>query len=363
MNAIFDPRYAQVRERLTKAYLGETPDRPPLQIVCVNQGGSSMPSFTASLANPQVLFEHQVAQAEMVRAIDSDSIPVLVPVPNSAVLVPSMYGAVIEQHTSVWARPLSKSLAEIVDSRLPTLNDGLMPAYERCARYFVEHAPDWAHVCSPIAHEALESAVYLRGPSLYMEMFDQPDELQALFTALTETHIQTTRRIKEIVGEPPDRMVTHKGTYMPATRLACDSVVNLSPTLLKQLFVPHLRRLAHAIGTRIHLHWCSIAANPARHVPAALEEANDVISGISTHYHCFGDSEDPVFLQGALRGRFALTLDLARRESVAAFRRWADDLSQRWTSPTGVLLRIVVSSVDEGRAYMDAWRDAWERAR
>ena len=91
-----------------------------------------MPSFTASLANPELLFEHQVAQAEMVRAIDSDSIPVLVPVPNSAVLVPSMYGAVIEEHASVWAKPLSKSLAEIMDSRPPTLADGLMPAYELC---------------------------------------------------------------------------------------------------------------------------------------------------------------------------------------------------------------------------------------
>ena len=57
-------------------------------------------------------------------------------------------------------------------------------------------------------------------------LLDQPDRIHTLFAALTETHVQTTVRLKEILGEPADRMVSHKGTYLPATRLACDAVVN-----------------------------------------------------------------------------------------------------------------------------------------
>jgi len=155
-------------------------------------------------------------------------------------------------------------------------------------------------------------------------------------------------------------MVSHKGTYMPATRLACDAVVNLSPQLIGTFFTHHLRRLARQIGTHIHLHWCSIATNPARHVPGALEEARDFLSGIATQYHCFGDSDDPAFIQRALRGRFAMTLGLPRRASVEAFREWAADLAARWENPTGVLIRTVVRSVDEGRAYVEIWHAAWE---
>jgi hypothetical protein len=349
-----------VRERLTKTYHWEIPDRPPLQLVCAGQGGLSMPSFTACLADPGLMFDHQLDQAEQAREIGSDSIPILVPVPNSAVLVPSMYGSRIEELESVWAHPLEGTLGEIVDGlQSPPLDAGLMPDYERCARYFRDRAPDWAHVCSPIPHEALESALYLRGQDLFIEMLDQPERMHALFGALTETHVQTILRLKEILGEPSDRMVSHKGTYMPATRLACDAVVNLSPQLIGTFFVPYLRRLATQIGTRIHLHWCSIATNPARHVPGALEEARNFLSGIATHHHCFGDSNDPVYIQRALGGRFAMTLDLPRRAPVDAFREWAADLAARWENPTGVLIRTVVRSVDEGRAYMDIWRAAW----
>jgi hypothetical protein len=359
MNAITDARYAAVRQRLDQTYRWLPADRPPLQVVTSGQGGLTMPSFTASLADPTLLFEHQVSAAESVRDIGSDSIPVLVPVPNSAVLVPSMYGAEVVEAESVWARPLGASLAEMVDGlHEPPLDAGLMPAFERNVRYFVENAPDWAHVCSPIPHEGLESAVYLRGQALFTEMFDDEARLQALLAALTSTHVATTQRIKRMVGEPPDRMVSHKGTYMPATRIACDSVVNLSPAMLRRFFLPHVTRLAGAIGTRIHLHYCSIAGNPAAHVPAALS-ACEAISGLSTMAPTFAVANDPPALQQALAGRFAMTVDLPALESAAAFAAWANELAQRWLSPTGVIARIVVRSVDEGRARMDAWRAAW----
>lgn len=362
MNGNFAPEYADVRERLTAAHRWEMPDRPPLQLVCSGQGGLDMPSFTESLANPQILLEHQVAQAHAIRAIESDAIPTIVPVPNSAVLVPSMYGCEIEELESVWARPVKKTLIDIVDGLAPpSLDAGLMPAYARNTQYFVDHAPKWAHVCSPIPHEALESAVYLLGQDLFVAMHDHPDEVHALFRALTQTHVATILRLKEILGEPRDRMVSHKGTYLPATRLACDSVVNLSPVMLANFFIPHIRHLARTIGTRIHLHWCSIAANPARHVPGTLARAPDVFTGIATHYHCFGESDDPVVLQESLGGRFALTLDLQARQSISAFRYWAEDLEGRWEQPTGVILRMIVKSVDDGRERMDIWREVWNR--
>jgi|GEM_PF-7113652 len=359
MNAILNPAWATVRERLTRTYRGLPPDRPPLQIACSGQGGLSMPSFTASLADPEMLLRQQLEEAWLVKAIGSDSIPVLVPVPNSAVLVPAMYGAEIVEKESVWARPLSGDLDDIVSRlELPALDAGLMPAYERNVRFFVDRAPDWAHVCSPIAHEALESANYLRGTRLYTEMIDQPERVQQLLAALTQTHIETTARIKTIVGEPADCMVSHKGTFLPATRLACDSIVNLSTAMIRAFFSPHLERLASTLGTSVHLHWCSIRTNPARHVPVALAPCR-AISGLATMHHCFGDSNDPPDLQASLKGRYALTVDLPARDSRQEFARWAQELAQRWQTPSSVIIRILVTSVDEGRARMDAWREAW----
>jgi hypothetical protein len=261
----------------------------------------------------------------------------------------------------VWTEPLDAPLREIARNiELPKLEAGLMPVFERCVRYCVENAPEWAHVCCPSPHEALESACMLLGiEKLVFGIIDEPESVHALFEALTETHVQVTLRMKELVGEPRDRCVAHPGVYMPATRIANDAIVNLSPPMIKAFFNPYVYKFAKGVGTEICMHWCAIPSHPGQHVIEAIL-ACGAITGIATHPPALGlDTKDPVALGKALDGRFALSIGVSLPDKPEAFRAWAEALAFRWERPTGIIMRGGVTSVEQGRAYMAIWREVW----
>ena len=361
MNAIVDDKTHKTRVRLEKTYRWEIPDRPPLLLGCSSRPTNGR-SFLDLVSHPEIILAEQIAAAEKARYIGSDHIPRILPVPLNAALVPSMYGSKQKYRDDhVWTEPLAAPFAQIVRNlELPTLNDGLFPTFERCVRYCVQNAPEWAHVCCPSPHAALESASMLIGiDKMVFGMMDEPAAMQTLLEALAETHIQATLRMKELVGEPPDRCVAHPGVYMPATRIANDTIVNLSPALIRQFFNPHMQSFAQGIGSEVCMHWCAIPSHPGQHVLSAIAECT-AITGIATHPPALGlSTRDPVALQRALDGRFALSIGIALPKTTREFQAWTEELASRWARPTGIILRSSVSSAEQGHKYMSIWREIW----
>ena len=89
MNAITNPQYASTRQLIEDAYTWQMPERPPLFLKpsWSNQGGMGQLPFLKGLHNPALVLQQQLEQAKAVRDIRSDSIPLVIPVPTSAVLV------------------------------------------------------------------------------------------------------------------------------------------------------------------------------------------------------------------------------------------------------------------------------------
>ena len=353
-------------ERIDNAYRWGIPDSPPLLLTCAGVPGFDG-TFEEYLRRPDLFLKAQLAKAELIREIGSDLVPTVLPVPLNAALVPSMYGGQVQFRSAhAWTTAkddfpseLAQGLSGLVDEP-PDAEAGLMPSFERSVRYFVRNAPEWVHVCPPSPHDPLESAAMLMGADkLILAALDDPELIHGLMHSLCRTHVESALRMKELTGEPPDRCVTHAGQYLPVTRIANDSIVNLNPEMIHEFCNPYTAQYADRIGTEICVHWCSVPENPGRHVVKAFEACR-AITGIATQLPAIGlATSDPAKVQLALAGRFAMPLGVKLPETHLEFRAWAEGLTRRWDPPAGIILSGQVSSVEQGRKLMATWRDVW----
>ena len=154
-------------------------------------------------------------------------------------------------------------------------------------------------------------------------------------------------------------MVSHSGCYLPATRVAGDSVVNLSPNLINEFFIPYVQKMADGIGTELHLHYCSISTAPATHILDALVDCR-AIAGLSSHRYTYGGRTDPVDLQRYVKKRYALFFgDYEQPKTTPGFRSWASDLAERWRDPRGIILGIGADTPERGREFRHIWDEVW----
>ena len=355
----FSDKYASIRKRHNQIFNNETPDRPPLQVEPIVPGGKSL-SFEEKCKDPGASLANQLARAKATLEMDSDSIPVVAAMSDQHGIVPSICGAILEEHESLWVQPIECEIPELLDMvEKADLNGGLMPDIENNLKYFIENAPSWVHVLGAVICCPLETAALLRGPEKFLlEIVTDPDEVFDLLDALTTVHIHVIKRMKEILNEPDDRMVSWKGTYLPVTRMASDSMVNLSPALIDEFCSPCLNRIGKALGSRLHMHYCSIKTHPGRHVFKALESC-ETVAGINSMYCAFTDEWDIPTIAESVGNRFTLTMDFLEQDSPEAFRTWTEELAQRWKPPYSIIPRIWASSIDEGKQRIQIWKDVW----
>jgi len=326
------------------------------------------------LRDRDALFANELAKAAAQAAMPSDIVPCLV-VRHDPVVLPCLFGGEV---LNIGGRPMiepfiqgGESLARV---RVPPVEVGITPQVGRVLEYFKAHAPAGTLVVKPPQLDPFDAALLMVGSDLLVDMLEYPDEVHQFLGVVTEAFVRLEMHFKAILGEPQKESVTYLGTTLRGVRVAADSLVNLSPEMIRTFCFPIFERLAAEFGG-VLVHYCPSPALKYYHVLATLLDCSSVV-GIDTSggIDYFDSPDNP----GRLDPRMTQVADCAirrpgplpdvldRHPNINRFlvrdwdclRQWLDGeyVSQHRKRGRGVVLRATVDSVDEGNELFAFWR-------
>jgi len=253
------------------------------------------------------------------------------------------------------------SIEEVADLELPNLDAGIVPAVERFMRFYRENLPAWVHVVAPMPAGPFSTAMELRGSDLLFDLHDHPSLSSRLIDLCGRLQVEVELRLRAAVNASRDCMITNFGVWGAGLRLGDDSMINLSPMLVKRFCLPAFGTVNRLIGGLGHIHLCSLPHSRCEFLYPVLAEAEEVAVASSQ----FGFEYYEQHLD-ELRGRLAIESFYgdARRyvsEKYGSFAAWAKDFVPRFKNESGLVLYCQVDSVEEGRELWAIWQEAHRR--
>jgi hypothetical protein len=265
-------------------------------------------------------------------------------------------------------------LEQVPKLRKPSIDSGIVPLVAEAVQYFRKHAPDGLVVCKPPETAPIEAAISAFGSGLFAAFYTDTDLAVKALDLFTENFIEVNRHFKRLLGEPPEETVTYSGTIVPGIRLAADTLVNLSPDMIRRFINPTWERIAEAFGG-VLVHYCPSPDEKYYHV---IEPTLDcpVVIGIdqSAGVEYLETKDNPQRLventtfvtevafrkAGAVEVEDKATninrltpIDWAQMESW-----WRSDFVQLSArKKRGLILRARVDSIGEGQELYGRWRE------
>ena len=171
--------------------------------------------------------------------------------------------------------------------------------------------------------------------------------------------VSVEQHIRCLVGAPLDQHVTNFCILGTGIRIGEDSMVCLSPAMIRRFCLPALALVNRLGRGKGHVHFCSLPNSRFEHLYTVLAESAEV-AVVSTQ---FGFEYYQQHLE-KLRGKLAVESfyggDAYRYvcEKYGSFRDWANDFVPRYRKESGLVLYCQVSSVEEGRQVWADWQAA-----
>jgi hypothetical protein len=362
-----DPaRFAEIAGLHRRAFAWQPQGRIPLGIHVVDPAHARGLDYGAWL-DPEPFLEFQARVLADTLAVGSDLLPAVAINHLGDAIITSLFGAeqfmpeagsATLQEVGPTPLPVLSDIGQVEKLTLPALDGGIMPAVERMVFRYREALPPWVHVVAPMPAGPFSTAMELRGSDLIYDLADSPALAARLITMCARLIWEAEACLRRIAGTPLDEHVTNFGILGAGLRLGEDSMVNLSPKLIRRFCVPAFALVNSLAGGRGHVHFCSLPASRFEHIYPVLAQAPEV-AVISSQ---FGFEHYAQHLD-ALRGRLAVEAfygDAYRYvcERYGSFRNWADDFVPRYKDESGLVLYFQVGSVEEGQAAWTAWQEA-----
>lgn len=211
--------------------------------------------------DPQLQLKTQLIEIEAHDGIDDDYIPMLMPT-FGVVGLAEGFGGKVQWHKKDYPKiePVIKNISDIKKINKPDVKAGLMGKLLEYTKYFQKETEYKYPVCLSEHNSPLEIMFTLMETTdALFAMMEEPKLVHKLLTIINETIIDFANEQKKITREfNYGFSIGSTGVYMPdkyGIWLAADSIVNLSPDLFEEFFVPSINVLAEEYGG-IFLHCC-----------------------------------------------------------------------------------------------------------
>jgi len=370
LDALNNPgRFDEVARLHANAFRWRPQGRIPLGIHVVDP--QHMGGFDyADWLEPGPVFEFQARVLADTLTVGSDLLPAVAINHLGDAVLPSMFGAeflmpqesgTTLQDVGPTPRPVFSSIEEAAARKAPDLDAGILPDVLRIARYYRERLPDWVHVVAPMPAGAFSAAMELRGSPMMLDLLERPALCRKLLDTCVRLQAAVELHVRSSIGMKWDRHVTNFGIQGTGLRLGEDSIVNLSPAMIRQFCVPAVRTTNSLCGGRGHVHFCSLAHSRFEHVYGAFADQPDV-AVVSSQFGFEFYQEHLADLRGrlAIESFYGDGYPYVCRQ-YGTFKGWADFFVPRFKDESGLVLYCQVESVEEGREVWAAWQQAHAR--
>ena len=364
---LHDPQHVQrVRERHCKAYRWEPQNYIPLGIHVADPAHVAGIGYDQWL-DPAPFFDAQVKILRDTLLVGSDLMPCLAINHLGEAPVTTMFGAeqfMPEETTGTLQDvgptplPVYSCVDEMAAATMPPLDAGIMPEVENMIRYYRERLPQWVYLNPPMPAGPFSTAMELRGTDFLFDIFEHPEPCRRLIEMCARLQAQLYFRQCDLTDSARDLYVTNFGMVGTGLRLGEDSMVNLSPDLIREFVLPAIGLVAQSCGGRGHVHFCSLPPSRFEFIYPVFAESDEcavVSSQFGFEYYAEHLAE--------LRGRLAIEAfygDAYRYvdETFGSFRDWAMEFVPQFRNEAGLAMYFQVASVEEGRECWAIWQEA-----
>jgi len=364
---LYDPEHvARVRRRHQRAFAWEPQGWIPLGIHVVNPAHMSGLEYEQWL-EPEPFFEAQYRVLRDTLAVGSDLLPVVAINHLGDAVISSMFGAqqfmpdtmgATLQDVGPTPLPVFSNTEQVAQLEEPSLDAGIVPHVERMLVYYRQRLPQWVHVVAPMPTGPFTMAMELRGSDFLLDLKDSPQSCHKLIELCTRLQAQVELKFRALTDESLTEHVTNFGILGVGLRLGEDSMVNLSPSMIREFCQPAFALTNSLCGGEGHIHFCSLIHSRFAHIYpalAALEEVSVVSSQFAWEYYEEHLEE--------LRGRLAVESFYGDSyqyvcAKYGSFAAWAEQFVPRFKDESGLVLYCQVESVEEGQRVWDAWQQA-----
>jgi hypothetical protein len=327
-----DPgRAEQVSCLHRRAFAWEPQGYIPLGIHVVSPAYGRDLDYDAWL-DPEPFLAFQTRVLADTLAVGSDLLPAVAINHLGDALLPSLFGAQLFmpeagsatlQEVGPTPLPVFADISEVAELPMPSASGGIMPAVERMVRRYREALPPWVRVVAPMPSGPFSAAMELRGTAILLDLADTPALGSRLIEICARLIWATEERLRRLTGVPLGEHVTNFGILGAGLRLGDDSMVNLSPALIRQFCLPAFARV-NRLCEYYERHLADLRGR------LAIES----FYGDAYGYVC---------------------------ERYGSFRAWANDFVPRFRDESGLVLYFQVGSVEEGQEVWARWQEAHRR--
>ena len=271
------PDYAPLLLGHTEPFLGDSRSNREYKLAeHVIAGGVTVPEIydylhfglAEQIASPKVMLYE--ALWELLGWARTDSDTQLSVRPNLSWALPTCFGMkyVVSEEGTVWfPDPITIDRALEVDTD-EVHKLGEMPRVFEHLQFLRENVPEGVRISCPTAVGPLSQADILLGIDIWYLFHDQPGKVRRLIEKIADATAKLLKLQKDIVGEPIDSMWT--GCLFMSNggvKIGNDSVVMLSPDMLREFVMPSIASLCRSFSGGYH-HSCG-------HFPDHLKVMNE----------------------------------------------------------------------------------------
>ena len=341
-----------IRQRNRDAFLAES-DYIPLKIMVPNPDLPKINRWEITM-EPDKALEFGLAETRYCRELSTDWFPYLTTYYQD-ILIPGLFGAELFdgfKDKNPMPKPCFEDIQEVDRFQLEDM-DTRSPLMEQALdfhRTLLSQVPEDLEVTAPAVTSPLDYAVNMRGGDFFVDMVIEPERAKRFLALITELIIQKIRLFKDVSNEPDDEYLTNRGLFLPGIRVACDSMVNLSPAMIEEFMSPFFIRMAEEF-TRVLVHYCTTPA-PSGHVIGVLKKCPGVF-GVDNWqgYRTLFKAEDEEMLQDQLTVLTDIPADKLWEELETPFFK---DVKRK--GGRGLIVSTTANTVDEGKCLYDQWQ-------
>lgn len=367
LSTLYNPkRFEEIARLHANAFAWKPQSRIPLGIHVVNPEHQGEFEYENWL-NPKAFFDFQLKVLTDTLTVGSDVLPTVAINHLGEAVVPSMFGAELALPSAIGVNlqnvgptplPVFTRLAETTAIRMPNMEAGIVPEAAKMLRYYRAHLPDWVRVVPPMPSGPFSVAMSLRGSDFLLDVVDQPDLCHKLIAVCAKVQAEVDGYLRRAAGIPLEPLVTNFGIAGAGLRLGEDSIVNLSPDMIRAYCLPAIRIVNKICGGRGHVHFCSLPHSRFEHIYAAFRAPKEV-AVVSSQFGFEYYAEHINDLQGhlAIESFYGDALGYVR-DKYGAFKDWAEQFVPRFKNKSGLVLYCQVDSVAEGREIWSDWKNA-----
>jgi hypothetical protein len=362
-------RFTQIANLHANAFAWRPQGRIPLGIHVVNPQHFEHLTYHDWL-NPEPFLEYQAKVLADTLAVGSDLLPAVAINHLGDAVLTSMFGAKLFmpencsstlQDIGPTPMPMFSNIEETASLELPAMDAGIMPGVDRMAIDYREALPEWVHVVAPMPAAPFSTAMELRGSNIMLDMLERPDLVHRLINLCARLLVGVEWHVRKLIHSPLDRHVSNFGILGAGLRLGEDSMVNLSPAMIKEFCLPAFAAVNDICGGRGHIHFCSLPHSRFEHIYPALADSSEVM--VLSSQFGFEYYQDHLH---ELRGRLAIESFYGDAYSYVcakygSFRDWANDFVPRFKNESGLVLYCQVASLDEARDLWTVWKEAHKK--